>query len=284
MKRIAITPGDRFGQLVVIQESDIAKTPSGRSYRQFECRCDCGRSATVALANLRSGHTASCGCLKRQPSPIRTTVSPGSRFGKLEVVEEAPSHRSPSGQIRRKIRCRCDCGSEMAVWLQHLISGHTLSCGCHKSLTLSKVRRTHGMSASRTYASWVDMKTRCTNPRSTSYRYYGARGISVCQRWMESFEAFLTDMGECTDGMTLDRIDVEGNYCPENCRWTSMTQQARNRRKNRLITHGGRTQCVAAWSGETGLARSTIINRLRLGYSVEEALTLLPRERRHRRP
>lgn len=117
------------------------------------------------------------------------------------------------------------------------------------------------------------MLTRCLNPRSEKWPQYGGRGIAVCQRWQESFEAFLADMGEPPPDHSLDRIDNDGPYSPENCRWATNNQQARNKSTNRVLTYQGKSQTLAEWAEELGLPRNTIQTRLRLGWSVERALS-----------
>ncbi len=137
-------------------------------------------------------------------------------------------------------------------------------------------RRTHGHTSggkpSPTYKSWMAMMARCTNPASTNYALYGARGISVCQRWL-TFENFLADVGERPAGMTIDRINADGNYEPGNVRWATAQMQTRNRRGNLLLTFDGRTQPLFAWAEERGLTRDVLRKRLRLGWSIQRALT-----------
>lgn len=265
MKRIAVASGDKYGCLSVVSEVPNCKL------RKFVCRCECGKIATFDLGNLRSGHTTSCGCTKHKPSSNRLPITIGERYGRLVVIGEAEPHRSQSGQIRRKMQCRCDCGTSCDIWLQHLHTGHTTSCGCLVVETRGDYRRTHGQSESGTYSSWTDMKSRCHNESHTAWEWYGGRGISVCDRWI-LFEAFLEDMGERPDGLTLDRIDTNGNYEPGNCRWVTMKEQGRNKRTNRLLTIGNETRCIAEWSEITGIPRTTIRNRLKAGYSAAESL------------
>jgi len=166
----------------------------------------------------------------------------GKRFGRLFVDGFA---RVDKGGNRRW-RCICDCGNVLTVTSNHLASGHTKSCGCFRVETTSKqgksrkgisVNFVHGHSAgcrgtsrgSRTYSAWKAMRERCLNPRSTRYVWYGARGITVCDRW-SSFVNFLQDMGECPPGVTLERIDNDGNYEPGNCKWATMSEQRKNQR------------------------------------------------------
>lgn len=133
---------------------------------------------------------------------------------------------------------------------------------------------THGGSYTYEYTAWCNMKARCTNPNQPDYFRYGGRGISVCSQWSDSFETFLKDLGPRGAGLTLERRRVNGNYEPGNCCWDTKTQQARNRRSNRLLMYRGRTQCVAAWSEELGIKHSTITMRInQYGWSIDRALS-----------
>lgn len=136
----------------------------------------------------------------------------------------------------------------------------------------------------RTYQCWSDMKSRCYHAGHPAYARYGGRGIRVCRKWRVSFWCFLSDMGLKPNGLTLDRIDNDGDYEPANCRWATYRQQASNTCRNHLITHQGRTQTVAGWAGDLGMARSTLSNRLRAGWSVEAALSTPPGPAHNKRP
>lgn len=131
---------------------------------------------------------------------------------------------------------------------------------------------THGMKGTPTYKTWEAMKARCGNPRQGSYKDYGARGIIICERWLK-FENFYEDMGEKPDNTSIDRIDNNGNYEPQNCRWATRTEQNRNSRHNRLMTRDGKTQSMSAWAEEFGISYNIFMQRLdKLGWPFEKAL------------
>lgn len=131
-----------------------------------------------------------------------------------------------------------------------------------------------------TYRSWVNMLTRCRNPKATQYAGYGGRGIRVCERWLV-YENFLADMGEQPTGHTIERIDNEGHYEPGNCRWATREEQANNRRSSRVLEHGGRRETIARWARLSGIDARTIFQRLRRGWPVHRALTVDPKEYHH---
>ncbi len=138
--------------------------------------------------------------------------------------------------------------------------------------TRGKYGATHGKSRTKIYAVWAVMRHRCNNPNNPSYSYYGGRGITVCAAWAE-FEAFLSDMGEPPTGYSLDRIDTNKGYCPENCRWATKTTQARNQRNTRMLEYKGEVRPLIEWAEITGIAHSALVKRLQMGWSVEDVLT-----------
>lgn len=208
--------------------------------------------------------------LHNLPAPLVAAIAAddyvGKQFGRLIVVSIV------SGAGRRRARCQCSCGAVHITKLRYLLSGETRSCGCLKSDVPN--HKTHGQSKSPEYRVWVMMKGRCLNPDSKSFVNYGGRGISVSASWM-NFENFFRDMGRRPSARhTIERNDVNGGYCKENCRWIPKSEQALNKRNNRRLEFSGKTKTMAEWARETGIGRCTIGMRLRLGWSVRKALTL----------
>lgn len=201
----------------------------------------------------------------------------GNRYTRLVVIERVPT---PPGRIGAFWRCRCDCGVEKVVLGQQLRAGNTQSCGCllrENGRNNGYGNRRHGMSGhhkTKEYRAWVNMRQRCTNPRRKDFPQYGGRGITVCDRWNQSFDAFLADMGCAPSPQhSLDRIDNNGAYEPCNCRWATDSEQRRNKRTNQLVTFDGRTQPMADWAHEYGVDYFAFRKRLVRGWSVERALT-----------
>lgn len=182
-------------------------------------------------------------------------------FGRLTAQSPARTARGVSGWL-----CRCECGGTVTASTSSLRAGHSKSCGClHAQMR-------HGKVGSRVHNIWSLMVGRCTNENSGSWEHYGGRGIEVCDRW-KKFANFYADMGDPSDGASLERKDVNGHYCPENCKWLNSKLQTRNRRSNRPLTHEGVTMTVVEWSERTGIHKRTILSRLRLGWTAERALT-----------
>lgn len=202
----------------------------------------------------------------------------GQTFGRLTVIERVAS----KGKGREWL-CLCTCGNEKIVNTHSLMSGGTRSCGCLEieNLKSGNNRRTHGLSGTRLHRIWKRMKTRCYNKNTNDYVLYGARGIAMCEEWKTSFPCFAewALLHGYTDELSIDRIDVNGNYEPSNCRWVSSTQQANNKRNNHLITIDGRTQTVTQWISETGMSRATFYQRLRTGKQGRDLISK-PRPRK----
>jgi hypothetical protein len=161
----------------------------------------------------------------------------------------------------------CECGRVFSARVSSVNTMRTKSCGCLRLKSISK----HSMYNTKEYRAWRDIKNRCFSGSNKQYKDYGGRGISICQRWM-NFENFYNDMGDCPNGFSIDRINNDGDYCKENCRWTNRIQQARNQRSNRLIEINGRTECLQFWIEDLGVPLSTFYSRIYSGKTDLEAL------------
>lgn len=199
----------------------------------------------------------------------------GHKFGRLTVLHRVPE--KTKGVTRWA--CICDCGTPKEANGHNMKNGYIRSCGCllteHIENRVKKgMHRTHGHSGTPTYNIWCKMRERCGNPQNPNYPSYGGRGIYVCERW-QSFETFLADMGERPSPKhSIDRIDNDGPYSPENCRWVgSIREQRANCRDNRRVTYKGETLIVSEWARRTGIDNETLLFRLNAGWSVERAFT-----------
>ena len=194
----------------------------------------------------------------------------GQRFGRLMVVRYAG--RSPGK--KNLWLCKCDCGNEKVVAVDKLHSGNTKCCGCLQREVHRKCRMTHGKSDTKLYLVWREMITRTENQNAERYGIYGGRGISICGEWHNDFQLFYdwAIQNGYKEGLTIDRIDVNGNYEPDNCRWITPYEQSRNLRKNVRITYSGKTMILKDWAKEIGIDYHTLWQRIRKsGWTVEEA-------------
>ena len=195
----------------------------------------------------------------------------GVRFGKLVCLEHLfvePRHRSCWF-------CKCDCGKTTIVRTDQL-KKKVRSCGCGiiEHAKTGNNPRKHGLRNHRLYYIYHGMKDRCYKQTSPAYQNYGARGIQICEEWKKDFMCFYNwaIRNGYKQGLTIDRIDVNGNYCPQNCRWATRLEQARNTRTNRKITYKGKTRCVSEWAQLLGIKSSTITERLKKGWPIDKVL------------
>lgn len=194
----------------------------------------------------------------------------GNVFGRVTVLRRVGTRgKQPAWE------CTCECGNTFVTVSGSLKNGWTNSCGCLREEMRPYLHRTHGMEHTTEYRSWCHLKERCYNTGTKNYADYGGRGITVCDRWRNDFSAFYADMGlKPTAEHSIDRIDNDGPYSPENCRWATSLEQKRNRRTVRHITVNGETRLLREWAAIYGFRTwKTLDTRLRLGWSIERALT-----------
>ncbi len=216
----------KYGRLTILEEIS-KREKSGRIRKLARVRCDCGNVFVTRLYSITQGFSKSCGCLAieiltKRTDGKKTKVKIGERFNYLIVLKEIPKK-----QESRRFLLLCDCGKETESNLDALKDGRKKSCGCYSVIS----RITHGLSRTSEYHAWKLMKARCYNPKNGSYPNYGVRGISVCSEWLEGFENFFKDMGFKPSPIhSIDRVDNDGNYCKENCKWSTPKEQYLNRR------------------------------------------------------
>jgi hypothetical protein len=259
--------GQRFGSLVV---TSMGERRGKVLY--WNVLCDCGATNLVAGNNLTSGGSSRCGF--RCPLRIdpRMKDETGNVYGKLTVLGYAgKSLKSHKGAYWN---CRCECGVELVVVGVTLRNGATRSCSAGCGITTHGHTTNAASRRSREYGCWQDMKARCYKPNHQLFKNYGARQISVCVRWLESFENFFEDMGpKPFPEASIGRIDNDGNYEPSNVRWETYEQQHNNKRTSHYLTHDGITLTIAQWARRIGMHPNTLSERLSKGWSVEKALT-----------
>lgn len=201
----------------------------------------------------------------------------GKRFHRLVVKAVVAA-----GPRALRLRCVCMCGTEVLARPFELRRREKTSCGCWKREVLAESTRTHGRANSRvagykdrTYGIWQAMRDRCTNPNRADYHRYGGRGISVCRRWAK-FENFLADMGSAPPALTLDRINNDKGYSPDNCRWATRNQQSYNSTTVVWVEHAGVRRSISDWCRTLQLSKGTFYSRRKRGWGIKESLGLAP--------
>ena len=211
----------------------------------------------------------------------------GMKFERLTVIDEAEPIKGSHGENLTRWNCVCDCGTKKVVRASELIRHRTLSCGClgkeHRAMKITK----HGLSNKRVYHIYLGMLDRCYDSNSEMYKNYGGRGIKVCQEWLgnegaTNFANWAYSNGY-NDELTIDRINVNGNYTPDNCRWVDNIVQQNNKTNNRYITINGETKTTKEWSRFVGIGYSTIKQRIYNGWSPEKAI-MTPVDKRFSHP
>lgn len=264
--------GRRFGKLVVTEYVGYEDAPcKGRkTLFYWKCVCDCGNTCITYSGNLTGHHKKSCGCIRKG---VDLT---GQRYGRLIVIKEsAPRIRKDRKSVKRVWECKCDCGNTTYVIHESLVSGTTKSCGCLQKEGCPKnpdaITRKHA----RLYKIWRGIKERCTKPNDQHHKNYYDRGIKVCPEWMQfkPFMEWALSHGY-EDNLTIDRIDVNGNYEPDNCRWATNKQQQNNKRNNVKYNYYGEQLTLSEIADRCNIKYGTLEARiLRYNYTLEEAIS-----------
>jgi hypothetical protein len=256
--------GKVFGRITVIESTD-------KRYDRkvvWRCVCKCGKFCFIGTSQLTSGNTKSCGCLRiEKAGQYKKLNLIGKRFGSWTAIE---------GDIKRKggkrifWKCICDCGTERLVSTEDLMSGHSKSCGC----SIGIPRGSHGLSYDKLYKTWSGMVQRCENENSASWKYYGGKGVVVCKEWRLSFKCFWewANNNGYEDGLTIDRLDNNGNYEPLNCRWVTIKENNRNKGCIKKLTINGDTKKLVEWCELFNVNPSTVYRRLKEGWTEIDAL------------
>lgn len=272
--------GRKFGMLTVVGRNPTDYVYKGGHEPRWDCICDCQKDnpnpeiTTVLHHNLTTGHSWNCG--RHNKNKLKDLT--GKEFGRLKVIERAPDYINKKGEKEVQWLCQCNCENHtiLPVRAHSLLNGHTKSCGCLQREKATK----HGGKNTRLYGIWIGMRRRCYDTKHEAYKDYGGRGIKVCDEWKDDFAIFRdwamshgynpdAEFGECT----IDRIDPNGNYCPENCRFVSMKVQANNKRNTvSVISNDGYKFTVEDISDMTGIADYTIRARIHRGWTYDQII------------
>jgi hypothetical protein len=262
--------GMRFGKLTVI-ELDKEKTNNGILI--WKCRCDCGKETVVRGGNLKSGRTISCGCTKKEKHAHNFKDLTGKKYGRLTVICECEKINNKTAWL-----CECECGNSKKVIGNYLVTGTTKSCGCllEETIQLNHDRKrenyknTNKGCNKRIYCIWLGMIYRCSKRYHAPQNYF-YKGITVCEEWHD-FDVFCNWAinNGYNDSLTIDRIDNDGNYCPNNCRWVTMKVQQNNRSNNVFIEYLGERKTMKQWCETLGLNYGIVRARRRRGINIPE--------------
>lgn len=277
--------GQRFGKLVVIKKGEPHITSGGAHITTWYCKCDCGNYTTVQSQKLRNGHTTSCGCFIKENKGHAFENLVGKKFNRLTVIKFIP-------QNERTVRgynwlCQCECGKMIKANASKLKSGMQQSCGCLKEemkYNIGNVNKKYKYTNKRLYGIYKAMLSRCYDTKGREYNNYGGRGITVCEEWLGEYgyDVFAEwalstgyDINAKHGDCTIDRVDVNKGYSPDNCTWKTNKQQQNNKRTNHLITYNGETHNLKEWSEILSISYSKICYHvIRRKRTIQEMLDI----------
>lgn len=263
--------GYKFGKLTVIEE-----VKSKKSKTNWKCKCDCGNEIILLTSRITFGNYKSCGCSQYINFKPKVNNLENKRFGRLIAIKVVDKSKSRS----LIWQCKCDCGNVKNVPSTYLLGGDTQSCGClqleSEKKNIKKAQdkaKTHGMSKTNLFRRWAGMKQRCENINNNAFNDYGGRGIKICDEWssFENFRDWSLNNGY-KPNLSIDRINVNGNYEPTNCRWATSETQANNRRDTVYLTINKARKTTKEWSNEYSIKPATIKTRIKAGLIGEELL------------
>lgn len=273
MGRLIDLTGKKFGRLTVLRRDGVNK----QGEAMWHCSCECGGEISTTGTRLRNGITRSCGCLQFEQRQALGRANYGTgknyigqKFGRWTVLARAG--KSPSDAAL--YLCKCECGSEKVLQINTLTSGQSNSCGCLTIEANKKRCTTHGYAHHPLYHVISDMIDRCCNPNSQEYSRYGARGIKICDEWRNNRASFIEWSLEhgYKKGLEIDRIDNNGNYCPENCRFVTRRENTNNRRNTVLVEIRGETMPLTVAAELYGIHSRTLAGRYYKGYRGEDLI------------
>lgn len=258
--------GQKYGRLTAIKQVEDSHPP--KWLFQCECRNTCIKP-TSCLSPYNS-KVPSCGCYTKEARSKLHKDYIGKKYGRLTILKRVENRGH-----HPVVRCRCDCGKELDVFLHSLTSGNTASCGCYNREAFMNRISKHGMCDTPLYRAYKNMIQRCTNPNHPRYKDWGGRGISVCKEWTDDIQSFFewAQASGYKNGLTIERIDNDKGYSPENCRWATPSEQQHNKRNTKYIELNGETRSILEWAELSGVNANRINTRyFKLNWTAYDAI------------
>lgn len=258
--------GQKFGALTII---DYIPRTSKKERLKVKCLCDCGNECVRIFKEVRSGHTTTCGCRRTRYKDYHDDFI-GQKFNRLTII----GYDGITNDHKMLAKCKCDCGNIHIATLKDVKNGHIKSCGCLQKEIARNRFLIDNRTNERLYTIYVNMKARCYNVDSPNYKHYGGRGIIICKEWLNDYTTFKTWSlnNGYNDNLSIDRINVNGNYEPSNCRWTTQLVQGNNKRNTIRLTYNNQTHTITEWADILHINRSLIASRYYKNLPIEKIL------------